>query len=100
MFTATSIIGCGILFADVSRGAHYFACCFVAVGLYITLGIPLAWPPKNQLRYGKRALATGLQLTVGNSAGIMAPFVSLFLLRDFNTSLSDSVISSNLTKTR
>lgn len=26
-------------------------------------------------RYGKRATATGLQLTIGNCSGIMAPFI-------------------------
>ncbi|KAI4229804.1 MAG: hypothetical protein L6R36_000591 [Xanthoria steineri] len=44
----------------------------------LTLGslqLPLAWLPNNSPRYGKRTTATGLQLTIGNSSGIMAPFV-------------------------
>jgi len=32
--------------------------------------------PSDQPRYGKRTTATGLQLTIGNTSGIMAPFVS------------------------
>jgi len=75
MSAIISIIGYGILISKVSAGAHYFACCLVATGLYITLGIPLAWLPTNQPRYGKRTTATAIQLTIGNCAGIMAPFL-------------------------
>jgi hypothetical protein len=31
--------------------------------------------PTNSPRYGKRTTATGLQLTIGNSAGIMSAFI-------------------------
>ncbi len=72
-----SVVGYAILAADVSSGAHYFGCFLVAMGLYILVGVPVAWISSNQPRYGKRATAIGLQLTIGNSAGIMAPFVSL-----------------------
>lgn len=48
----------------------------MAFGLYVIVGLPLAWLPSNQPRYGKRTTATGLQLTIGNTSGIMAPFVS------------------------
>lgn len=78
IFAAISIIGYGILLADASSGVHYFGCFLVAMGLYVTVGLPLAWLPNNCPRYGKRTAASGLQLTVGNASGIMAPFVSLF----------------------
>ncbi|EXJ59864.1 hypothetical protein A1O7_04011 [Cladophialophora yegresii CBS 114405] len=74
-FAAISIIGYAILIADVSPGVHFFACFLVAMGLYVTVGIPLAWLPSNNPRYGKRTTASGIQLTVGNAAGIMAPFL-------------------------
>ena len=48
----------------------------MALGLYVIVGLPLAWLPSNQPRYGKRTTAIGLQLTIGNTSGIMAPFVS------------------------
>ena len=86
-----SIIGYGILIADVSSGVHYFACFLVAFGkfsisyplacltslpgLYVAVGIPLAWLPTNQPRYGKRTTAGGMQLTIGNASGIAAPFL-------------------------
>jgi len=74
-FCAISIIGYIILISDVSSGAHYFACFMVATGLYVAVGIPLAWLPSNNPRYGKRTTASGIQLTIGNAAGIMAPFL-------------------------
>lgn len=76
-FGIISVIGYGILISDSSTGVHYFGCFLVAVGLYVIVGIPLAWLPSNQPRYGKRATATGLQLTIGNCSGIMAPYVRM-----------------------
>lgn len=72
---AFSLIGYAILLADVSAGAHYFACFMVAAGLYVIVGLPLAWLPNNSPRYGKRTTATGMQLTIGNCAGIMSSFI-------------------------
>ena len=74
-FGAISVIGYGVLISDSSTGAHYVGCFLVALGLYVCVGLPLAWLPSNQPRYGKRTTATGLQLTTGNASGIMAPFV-------------------------
>lgn len=47
----------------------------VAAGLYVVVGLPLAWLPNNSPRYGKRTTATGMQLTIGNCAGIMSSFI-------------------------
>ncbi len=69
-----SVIGYAILISDTSSGVHYFATCLVAIGLYVCVGIPLAWLPANSPRYGKRSTASGLQLTIGNAGGIGAPF--------------------------
>lgn len=76
-FALVSIVGYAILISDVSNGVKYFACFLVAMGLYVIVGIPLAWLPTNNPRYGKRTTASGLQLTIGNCSGIMAPFVRL-----------------------
>ena len=70
-----SIIGYALLISDISFGGKYAGCFLVALGLYVAVGIPLAWLPTNNPRYGKRTTATGLQLTIGNTSGIMAPFV-------------------------
>lgn len=114
-FASISVIGYAILIADVSPGVHYFACFLVAMGLYVGVGIPLAWLPSSKSLYEAR-IFSGLQwltditrstslretnngewtsvsgtltlqllhhklteisrLTIGNAAGIMAPFVS------------------------
>ena len=70
-----SVLGYGLLVSNTGPGIHYFGCFLIAIGLYVVGGLPLAWLPTNQPRYGKRATAGGLQLSAGNSAGLMAPFV-------------------------
>ncbi|KAH6971703.1 major facilitator superfamily domain-containing protein [Ilyonectria sp. MPI-CAGE-AT-0026] len=75
IFGAISVVGYAILLADVSSGVHYFGCFLVAGGLYVVVGLPLAWLPTNSPRYGKRTTGTGMQLTMGNAAGIMSAFI-------------------------
>ncbi|KAL8998966.1 MAG: hypothetical protein Q9169_002072 [Polycauliona sp. 2 TL-2023] len=75
LFGAIAVIGYGLLISDSSQGVHYFGCFLVAIGLYVTCGLPLAWLANNSPRYGKRTTSTGMQLTIGNSSGIMAPFL-------------------------
>ncbi|KAI5459137.1 major facilitator superfamily domain-containing protein [Mariannaea sp. PMI_226] len=67
--------GYAILTSTASGNVKYFGCFLAAIGLYVVVGIPLAWLPSNNPRYGKRTVATGLQLTIGNLAGIPAPFL-------------------------
>lgn len=71
-----SIVGYAMLISPSSSATHYAGCFLVAMGLYVCVGIPLAWLPTNLPRYGKRTSATGLQLSIGNCAGIMSSFVS------------------------
>ncbi|KAM0321913.1 hypothetical protein ACHAQA_009810 [Verticillium albo-atrum] len=75
IFGAISVVGYGILISPSSQGVHYFGCFLVATGLYVLVGLPLAWLPNNSPRYGKRTTANGMQLSTGNCAGIMAPFI-------------------------
>ncbi|KAI1742447.1 DNA-repair protein rad2 [Xylaria scruposa] len=74
-FGAVSVIGYGLLISNTSAGVHYFACFLIATGLYVLVGLPLAWLPNNSPRYGKRTTANGMQLTIGNASGIMASFI-------------------------
>ncbi|KAM0719486.1 hypothetical protein Q7P37_005391 [Cladosporium fusiforme] len=74
LFGLISVAGYAMLVSHYSS-VHYAGCFFVAMGLYVLVGIPIAWLPTNSPRYGKRTTATGLQLTFGNCAGIMAPFL-------------------------
>lgn len=75
VFGAVSVVGYGILLSPAGAGVHYFGCFLVAGGLYVVVGLPLAWLPTNSPRYGKRTTATGLQLTLGNTSGIMSAFI-------------------------
>ncbi|OTB01996.1 hypothetical protein M426DRAFT_63118 [Hypoxylon sp. CI-4A] len=75
VFGAVSVVGYGVLLSDSPAGVHYFGCFLVATGLYVTVGLPLAWLPDNSPRYGKRTTANGMQLTSGNLAGLMASFI-------------------------
>lgn len=75
LFSAISCVGYGILISATSSGVHYFGALMVALGLYVAVGLPLAWLPTNLPRYAKRTYATGLQLTFGNISGVMSPFL-------------------------
>jgi len=77
LFGTISVVGYGVLLADTSAGVHYFGAVLVAMGLYVVVGLPLAWLPNNSPRYGKRTTANGMQLTCGNASGIMTPFIYL-----------------------
>lgn len=90
---AVSTVGYAVLLSNVGAAAHYVGCFLVAAGLYVVVGLPLAWVshlmlmimlmmeadmdelPNNIPRYGKRTTATGLQLTIGNTAGILSGFI-------------------------
>lgn len=53
-----SIVGYALLISPLSFSAHYAGCFLVALGLYVAVGIPLAWLPSNNPRYGKRTTAS------------------------------------------
>jgi MFS family permease len=74
-FGVISIIGYAMLISDSGAGVHYAGCFLVALGLYVAVGLPIAWLISNMPRFGKRTTATGLQLMFGNCAGIMSSFL-------------------------
>jgi sugar phosphate permease len=45
-----SIVGYIILITVTSSGVRYFGCFLVAMGLYVAVGIPLAWLPSSKCR--------------------------------------------------
>ena len=71
-----SIVGHVMLIAGRGVAVPYLGCFFIATGIYVVSGLALAWLPTNLPRYGKRSTAIGMQLMLGNSAGIAAPYVS------------------------
>ncbi|KAL4881806.1 putative MFS transporter [Aspergillus karnatakaensis] len=70
-----SVCGYGMLISDGGVAVHYAGCFLVAAGLYVVVGLPLAWLPTNIPRYGKRTTTIAMQAAIGNSAGIMASFL-------------------------
>jgi hypothetical protein len=69
------ILGYILLIANISPEASFAGCFIVAAGLYTAAGTPFSWGPVNNPRYGKRAIASGIQLTIGNASGVAAPFL-------------------------
>ncbi|KAF2021638.1 MFS general substrate transporter [Aaosphaeria arxii CBS 175.79] len=67
----------GYIFLIVHKSiALSFAGTFlVAMGCWTSSGSAMAWLNTNNPRYGKRAFASGMQITIGNSAGVAAPFL-------------------------
>jgi hypothetical protein len=74
-FSVIAVVGYCMLIANAGAAVSYTGCFVVATGLYVSVGLPLAWLPGNKPRYAKRALATGMQLMIGNMAGIAVPFL-------------------------
>lgn len=53
------------------RGVLFFATFFVAPGAYIMVGLNCAWLLNSHAPYYKRAMAIGMNQTIGNTAGIV-----------------------------
>ncbi len=43
-----SVVGYGILLSDVSTGVHYAGCLLIGMGLFVFVGMPLAWLPMSK----------------------------------------------------
>ncbi|KAM0545384.1 hypothetical protein ACHAPJ_011368 [Fusarium lateritium] len=71
----TMILGYCLLIANYNMSMSFAGCFFVAMGLWTGSGSGMAWITVNQPRYGKRAFASGIFITIGNSAGVASPFL-------------------------
>ncbi|KAI5374768.1 hypothetical protein J4E82_006445 [Alternaria postmessia] len=72
---AVSMIGYIFLIANKGLGLSFAGCFIVALGLWVATGIAFSWIGVNNPRYGKRAFASGMQITIGNCSGVVAPFL-------------------------
>ncbi|KAL8902125.1 MAG: hypothetical protein Q9207_004874 [Kuettlingeria erythrocarpa] len=72
---AVSILGHVLLIVGKNVATRYAGCFVIATGLFVLSGIVLTWLPTNLPRYGKRSTAVGMQLMIGNCAGVAAPFL-------------------------
>lgn len=71
----SAMVGYGLLLSHAGASVSYTGCFFVTVGIFLSAGVSFAWVPTNNPRYGKRAISTGLHLTIGNSSGVVSPFL-------------------------
>ncbi|KAK9774934.1 putative Major facilitator superfamily (MFS) profile domain-containing protein [Seiridium cardinale] len=53
------------------RGVLYFACFIIVPGVYCMLGLNYVWMLNSHAGYFKRATAIGVNMTVGNCAGLV-----------------------------
>jgi len=72
---ATSMLGYIFLIINRGLGLSFAGCFIVAFGLWTATGAGFTWVGVNNPRYGKRAFSSGLQISIGNSAGVAAPFL-------------------------
>ncbi|KAI7636624.1 hypothetical protein KC343_g1175 [Hortaea werneckii] len=70
-----AIVGYAMLISDGDVAVKFAGTFIVACGCYTSVGLGFAWLASNNPRYGKRAYASGMQITIGNSAGVAAPFL-------------------------
>jgi MFS family permease len=54
-----------------SRGALYFSTFLIAPGVYVIVGLNCAWLLNSHAPYYKRAMAIGMNQSIGNSAGVV-----------------------------
>ncbi|KAF1917602.1 major facilitator superfamily domain-containing protein [Ampelomyces quisqualis] len=67
----------GYIFLIINKGLvlSYIGTFIVALGLWVSTGAAFTWINNNNPRYGKRAFASGMQITIGNISGVVSPFL-------------------------
>jgi cbb3-type cytochrome oxidase subunit 3 len=67
----------GYIFLIINQGlvVSYIGTFIVALGLWVATGAAFTWINNNNPRYGKRAYASGMQITIGNISGVASPFL-------------------------
>jgi nitrate/nitrite transporter NarK len=72
-------VGYAVLLGTYNQGpgVQYAGTIIVALGLYVAVGIPIAWMPNNLPSHYKRAAGQGCSMTLGNSAGVWAVNVAI-----------------------
>ncbi|KAI1810901.1 major facilitator superfamily domain-containing protein [Poronia punctata] len=70
-------VGLGMLLgqASLSRDAKYGALFLISIGGYVATPMCLVWLSNNISGHWKRAFGAGIQVTIGNIVGVVAPNV-------------------------
>ncbi|OJJ47853.1 hypothetical protein ASPZODRAFT_158726 [Penicilliopsis zonata CBS 506.65] len=58
-------------------GVQYAGCLIVAIGLYVSVGVPISWMPNNLPSAYKRAAGNGLMFMMANCAGVISSYIYL-----------------------
>lgn len=69
--SAFAIIGYIILLTSPKPGASYTGIFFAAGGIYPSVALILAWPANNVSGQTKRAVASGMQIMIGNLGAVL-----------------------------
>jgi MFS family permease len=56
-------------------GVQYAGCIIVAMGLYVSVGIPITWVPNNLATHYKRATGQGMVFMTSNFAGVISSYI-------------------------
>lgn len=72
---SVSLVGYVFLILNRGLGLSFAGTFIVALGLWTSTGAAFSWISVNNPRYGKRAFASGMQITIGNISGVAAPFL-------------------------
>lgn len=72
---SVSLVGYVFLILNKGTGLSFTGTFIVALGLWTSTGAAFSWITLNNPRYGKRAFASGMQITIGNISGVAAPFL-------------------------
>lgn len=51
IFGLVSVLGYAVLLSDSAPGVHYFGCFLVAGGLYVVVGLPIAWVRQDSVSF-------------------------------------------------
>jgi cyanate permease len=69
--SSLAIIGYIILMSDHRPGVSYVGTIFAAAGIYPAVALTLAWPANNVSGQTKRAVAGGMQISIGNLGAVL-----------------------------
>jgi MFS family permease len=72
VFGLFTVVGYTLLIACRTVGVLYFACFLCASGLYVIAGLNITWIGSNVKGRYKRAVAIGMNQTMGNAGGVVA----------------------------
>jgi MFS family permease len=67
-----TLAGYAVLIGSNTVGVKYFACFLCTTGIYILTGLNITWIGSNTKGRYKRAVAIGMNQTLGNAGGVLS----------------------------